>query len=49
VLYALAYEQSWRRFVPGRPEVSNLARLNQYAPVLMLVPEPGGVTWVFTP
>jgi hypothetical protein len=49
VLYALAYEQSWRRFVPGRPEVSNLDRLKQYDAVLLLVNVEGGVQWVFNP
>jgi hypothetical protein len=35
--------------VPDRPEVSNIAQLEQYDAVLMLVTEPGGTTWTFDP
>jgi len=49
VVYALAPEQTWQRFVPGRPEVSNLNRLEPSTSVLILVTGEGEVTWVFDP
>lgn len=50
VIYSLAPNgQSWRRFVAGRPEVSNLDRLDSFTAVLMLVTEENGLTWVFEP
>lgn len=49
VLYTLAPDQSWRRFVPGRPDVSNLNRLEPSISVLILVTDQGDVLWVFEP
>jgi hypothetical protein len=47
VVYALASDGNWSRYVPGRTDVSNIARLWRYDAVLMLVTEPNGATWVF--
>jgi hypothetical protein len=49
VLYALGTDQTWTRYVPGRPEVSNIAQLKRYDAVLMLVTDPHGTTWAFDP
>jgi len=49
IIYSLAPDQSWRRYVAGRPEVSNLTRLEKYASVLILVTDPDGALWVFNP
>jgi hypothetical protein len=49
ILYVLGSEQTWSRYVPERPEVSSIARLEQYDAVLMLVTESGGTTWTFDP
>jgi hypothetical protein len=47
ILYALGSDQTWSRHVPSRPEVSNIAQLEQYNAVLMLMTESGGTTWTF--
>jgi len=47
VLYVLAPNQGWERFVPGRPDISDPIQLGQFAPVLILVTETGGTQWVF--
>ena len=49
VIYTLTPEQTWRRYITGRPEVSNLARLETLTPVLVLVTDPGGALWIFDP
>jgi len=49
MLYRLGAGQTWGRYVPDRPEVSTIAQLEQYDAVLMLVTEPGGITWAFDP
>ncbi len=49
VLYSLAPDQSWNRFVSGRPEISNLAELGQFTAVLVLITAPPGATWAFSP
>ena len=49
ILYALGSDQTWRRYVPERPETSSIARLEQYDAVLTLVTNPGGTTWAFDP
>ncbi len=49
VLYSLASDQSWKRFVSGRPEISNLPNLTQFAAVLILATVPEGTTWTFGP
>jgi hypothetical protein len=47
ILYALGSDQTWSRHVPSRPDVSNIAQLEQYNAVLMLMTESGGTTWTF--
>jgi hypothetical protein len=49
ILYVLGSDHTWTRYVPGRPEVTNTAQLEQYDAVLMLVTESGGTTWTFDP
>jgi hypothetical protein len=49
VLYVVGIDQTWSRYVPGRPEVSNVAELAQHEAVLVLVTGPNGVTWAFDP
>jgi hypothetical protein len=49
VLYLLAPSQGWKRFIPARPEISNLAELQRFAAVLVLVSQPEGAHWVFAP
>jgi hypothetical protein len=49
VIYTLAGDQGWRRFVDGRPEVSNLERLDTFTSVLILVSDYNGALWVFDP
>ena len=49
ILYTLGSDQLWGRYVPGAPEVSNIAQLKRYEAVLMLVTEPGGTSWTFDP
>jgi hypothetical protein len=49
IMYRLDTDQSWSRYVPGRPEVSDLADLDQFAAVLMLVNQAGGTSWAFDP
>jgi hypothetical protein len=49
IVYTLASNQVWQRFVPGRPEVSNLAQLEAFTPALILATENSGALWVFEP
>jgi len=49
VLYALAPNQGWQRFVAGRPDVSDPMQLSRFASVLILVTEAGGTQWAFSP
>ena len=49
MLYMLRSDQTWSRYVPGRPEVTNIAQLAQYDAVLLLVSAEGGAQWVFNP
>jgi hypothetical protein len=49
VLYALDSQQGWQRFVPARPEVSNLSQLVNLRPVFILMTQPGGGQWTFDP
>jgi hypothetical protein len=46
-IYALVPGQGWLRYVPDRPEVSTLDRLQRHQPILVLVSEPAGATWHF--
>ena len=47
IMYSLASDQTWRRYVPNRAELTNIATLNQYTSVLVLMANAG--TWVFDP
>jgi hypothetical protein len=48
VIYSLAPDRTWQRFVPGRTEISNLSQLAKFTPVLILVT--GNYShWVFNP
>lgn len=49
VVYSLAEDQTWRRFIADRPEVSNLSQLDPFTPVLVLVTQSDGLEWVFEP
>ena len=49
ILYMLGSDQLWSRYVPGRPEVSNIAGMERYDAVLMLLTEQGGTVWTFDP
>jgi len=49
IMYQLASNQSWSRYVPDRPDVSDLPNLSQFAAVLMLVSQEGGTSWTFDP
>jgi photosystem II stability/assembly factor-like uncharacterized protein len=48
ILYAFD-DQAWRRYVPGRPGVSNISQLEHCQAVLVLVTREGGTTWTFGP
>jgi len=48
ILYAFD-DQAWRRFVPGRPDVSDISELEHCRAVLVLVTREGGTTWAFGP
>jgi hypothetical protein len=48
VIYTLAPDHTWRRFVPGKPEVCSLSELAKFTPVLILVTGSEG-HWVFSP
>lgn len=47
VLYTLAPDQTWPRFIPGRPDVSNLSQLESSTCVLILITNEDGALWVF--
>jgi uncharacterized protein YkwD len=49
VLYMLADDQTWIKYVPGGPDLSDIAELKMCDSVLVLVTEPGGSTWTFDP
>jgi hypothetical protein len=49
ILYSLGSDQLWRRFVPGRADITNIVTLNQYTSVFLLVTVEGGSTWIFDP
>ena len=49
VLYVLGTDQAWTRYVPSRPEVSNMAQLKPYQAALMLVTQAGSAIWMFDP
>jgi hypothetical protein len=47
ILYQLGSDQGWSRYVPDRPEVSNLSQLESSTPVLILIASEDGTLWVF--
>ena len=50
VRYAVIYSlvgHTWQRFVPGRPEISNLTQLAKFTPVLVLATDT--CQWIFNP
>jgi len=49
VIYALGADQVWSRFIPARPEISDLTELEQFSCLLILVTDARGATWTFTP
>jgi hypothetical protein len=49
VLYSLGANQSWRRYVPGRPDVSTIMVIDQNNALLILKNTPGNVAWTFQP
>jgi hypothetical protein len=49
VIYALGANQVWSRFIPARPDISDLTQLEQFTCPLVLVTDPGGATWTFSP
>ncbi len=49
VLYVLGPGQTWQRFVPGRPDVTDLAALTQFRPLLILLTQQGDAQWAFDP
>jgi len=49
MIYNLAPDQSWRRYVADRPEVSNLERLETFTSVMILVTDSDGAVWLFEP
>ncbi len=48
VIYSLAADQTWLRFLPDEPEASNLSQLTEFTPVLVLVTGQNG-HWAFNP
>jgi hypothetical protein len=49
IVYTAAPGQAWKRFVPGKPDVSTLNQLDSFTPVLILVTEEAGALWMFEP
>jgi hypothetical protein len=49
VIYVLGAGQVWSRFIPARPDISDLAQLEQFSCPLVLVTDPAGATWTFVP
>jgi hypothetical protein len=49
ILYMLGGDQTWSRYVPGRPDVSNIAKFLRYRALLMLMTAPDGTSWTFDP
>ena len=47
VLYTLAPDQKWLRFIPDRTDVSTLSQLESSTSVLMLITNGDGALWVF--
>jgi hypothetical protein len=49
ILYTFLDTQAWARYVPERPEPSDISQLQQFDAVLVLITQGGGTTWVFEP
>jgi len=49
VIYVLGDGQVWSRFIPDRPGISDLTELEQFICPLVLVTDPSGATWTFSP
>ena len=49
ILYMLTDSQAWAKYVPGRPDQTDIAQLKMYDSVLVLVTEQGGTVWTFDP
>jgi hypothetical protein len=49
ILYMLADDQTWGRYVPGRPELNDIAQCTWLEALLVLVTQESGATWVFNP
>jgi hypothetical protein len=47
IIYSLSPDQTWKRFIPGQPDASNLGRLETFTSVLVLMSE--SREWAFTP
>ena len=47
ILESLSSDQVWRRYVPGRPDITNMGDLAHLTPVLALVTNEAGATWTF--
>jgi len=49
IIYALAPDQPWKRFLPGQPEISTLVELVRFSALLVLVTDDAGANWAFDP
>lgn len=49
IIYSLSPGQIWRRYVPGRPDLSDLAQLGSLTSVLVLITDTAGALWDFDP
>jgi len=49
VIYALGANLVWSRFIPARPDISDLTQLEQFSCPLILVTDASGATWTFAP
>jgi hypothetical protein len=47
LVYALGTDRTWARFVPDRPELSNLEHLDRFDCVLVQMAGEHAVTWAF--
>lgn len=49
IIYALAPDQPWKRFLPGQPEISTLVELVRFSALFVLVTDDAGANWAFDP
>jgi hypothetical protein len=47
IMYTLASDQTWRRYVPSRTDLTNIITLNKFTSVFTLMTNAG--VWVFDP